>query len=130
MIIDFSSPWPFLIWYAITAGILYASYKTKKAWICLIPTAYFLIILAVSNALREQCLDIYMHRVFNFAGLAVSLSMFLIIDEVETRRKVISQVFKNRYKKDKLPSEEGVSFEENDVSYDEENEVEEKDVEE
>ena len=57
-------------------------------------------------------MDIAIHRFFNFLGLAASLSMFVVMDEVETRRKVISQVFKNRYKKDKMPSEDAKSFDE------------------
>ncbi len=105
MIIDFSNPWVFIVWYFITAGLLYASYKTKKSKICLIPVCYFLLILALSVANPEWIDDVLIHRVFNFLGLSVSLSMFVAMDEVETRRKVISQVFKNRYKKSKLPSD-------------------------
>jgi hypothetical protein len=101
MIIDLSNPWAFLGWYFITAGLLFAAYKTKKALFCLIPSIYFLVILAVSIANNSLLMDVVIHRIFNFTGLAVSLSMFLVIDEVETRRKVISQVFKNRYKKKK-----------------------------
>ncbi len=105
MIIDFSNPWAFLFWYIITAGLLFISYKTKKSKICLIPVAYFLIILGISVAQKKLIDDMFMHRCFNFFGLATSLSFFVVMDEVETRRKVISQVFKNRYKKDKLPSD-------------------------
>jgi hypothetical protein len=43
--------------------------------------------------------------VINFLGLEVSVSFFVVMDEVETRRKFISRVFKNKYKKDKLPSD-------------------------
>ena len=105
MIIDLSNPWVFIIWYYITAGLLFASYKTKKAKICLIPIIYFLIVLAVSIAKVDDISNIIIHRVFNFLGLAVSISFFVVMDEVETIRKVISQVFKNKYKKDKLPSD-------------------------
>ncbi len=101
MIIDFSIPWVLLIWYYITAGLLFASYKTKKAIFCLIPVVYFLVILALSIANNDLLKHVAIHRVFNFVGLGLALSMFLVIDEVETRRKVISQVFKNRYKKNK-----------------------------
>ena len=116
MIFDLSNPWAFLAWYFITAGLLFASYKTKKALFCLIPSIYFLVILALSIANNDSLMDVVIHRIFNFTGLAVSLSMFLVIDEVETRRKVISQVFKNRYKKNK-----GTDEEENDEIEDEDN---------
>ena len=105
MIIDFSNPWVFITWYFITVGLLYASYKTKKSKICLFPVVCYLIVLGLSVVNPTWINDMFIHRVFNFLGLAASLSMFVIMDEVETRRKVISQVFKNRYKKSKLPSD-------------------------
>ncbi len=105
MIIDLSNPWVFFVWYFITAGLLFASYKTKKAKICLIPVIYLLIMLAFSIAKVDDIYNIIIHRVIIFLGLAVSVSFFVVMDEVETRRKFISRVFKNKYKKDKLPSD-------------------------
>ena len=105
MIIDFSNPWVFLVWYAITVGLLFASYKTKKSLICLIPVIYFLIILGIT-ADGYMLEDIQIHRFFNFLGLAAGLSFYIVIDEIETRRKVINQVFKNRYKKNGKREEE------------------------
>ncbi len=121
MIIDFSNPWTFLIWYFITAGILFASYKTKKSKLCLIPISYFLLILALHAFNPQWMEDIVIHRVFNFLGLATALSFYVVMDEVETRRKFISQVFKNRYKKDKLPSDLE-DYEEDDDDSEEDNE--------
>lgn len=113
MIIDFSNPWVFLVWYIITVLILFSSYKLKKSWICLIAVAYFLLILGLSIYYNEALYDVTTHRVFNFLGLAFSICMFVVMDEVETRRKVISQVFKNRYKKNKLDdAEEEINEEE------------------
>ena len=106
MIIDFSNPWMFLVWYIITVLILFASYKLKKSWISLISVAYFLLILAISIRYNDSLLDVAVHRTFNFLGLAFSICMFVVMDEVETRRKVISQVFKNRYKRNKKNDEE------------------------
>ena len=99
MIIDFSNPWVFIVWYFVTLGLLFISYKTKKSKICLVPVFYFLLILGLHLVHPEWINDVVIHRVFNFLGLAASLSMYVVMDEVETRRKVISQVFKNRYKK-------------------------------
>jgi zinc transporter ZupT len=101
MISDFSNPWVFLVWYAITAILLFASYKSKKAIICLIPVIYFLITLAISVSKWYLLEDVLIHRIFNFLGLAAAISFYIVIDEIETRRKVINQVFKSRYKKSK-----------------------------
>ena len=108
MIIDFSNPWFFIAWYVITAGLLFASFKLKKAVISLITVIYFLIILGISAKYTELIDDLMIHRVFNFLGLAVGLCFYIVIDEIETRRKVISQVFKNRYKKNKDIVEEDI----------------------
>ncbi len=105
MYIDFSNPWVFLVWYFVTVGLLFISYKTKKSILCLIPVIYFLVILGVHVFKPELIEDVVIHRIFNFIGLAVSLSFFVVMDEVETRRKFISQVFKNRYKKHKISDE-------------------------
>ena len=114
MIIDFSNPWVFLFWYIITVGLLFAAYKLKKSKICLVPVCYFILILLIHSKNPDWFMDIYIHRFFNFLGLGASLAFFVAMDEVETRRLVISQVFKNRYKKDKLPSEARELLEESD----------------
>lgn len=96
MIVDFSNLLTFLIWYGITATFLMLAYIFKKSIFALIPVIYFLVILGVTANGYMQ--DILVHRIFNFAGLGLSLVMYIIIDDVETRRSIISQVFKNRYK--------------------------------
>jgi hypothetical protein len=105
MIIDFSNPWVFLVWYVITAGLLFLAYKTKKSLICLVPVVYFLIILAIT-ANSYYIEDMAIHRFFNFLGLTAGLCFYIVIDEIETRRKVINQVFKDRYKKNKKKEED------------------------
>ena len=122
MIIDFSNPWIFLLWYIITVGLLFAAYKLKKSKICLVPVIYFILILFLHAKNPEWFMDIGIHRFFNFGGLGAALSFFVVMDEVETRRKVISQVFKNRYKKSKLPSESGELLEESDDEVEESDE--------
>ncbi|MBR6252902.1 MAG: hypothetical protein IKR04_03585 [Clostridia bacterium] len=122
MIIDFSNPWIFLLWYIITVGLLFASFKLKKSKICLGPVCYFMLILLIHSKNPDWFMDIYIHRFFNFLGLGAALAFFVAMDEVETRRLVISQVFKNRYKKDKLPSETGELLEESDDEDEEEDE--------
>ena len=45
------------------------------------------------------------HDVFNFKGLVISINIYIFIDDIETRRKIISKVFKNRYKNSKAKDE-------------------------
>lgn len=102
MIIDFSNIFVFLLWYVITVILLYCAYKFKKSTFALIPTIYFLMILGVTTSVPNSLQSIVTHRIINFIGLGISLVMYIIIDDIEIRRKVISQVFKNRYKNSKL----------------------------
>ena len=69
MIIDFSNPWFFLLWYVITVGLLFAAYKLKKSKICLVPIIYFILILAIHAGNPDWFMDVGIHRFFNFVGL-------------------------------------------------------------
>lgn len=104
MIIDFSNILTFLIWYGITAVLLMLSHIFKKSILALIPVIYFLVILALTAGNPVFVQDILVHRIFNFTGFAISLVLYIVIDDIETRRKIISQVFKNRYKNSKTNS--------------------------
>lgn len=106
MIVDFSNLLTFLIWYGITVAFLMLGYIFKKSILALIPVIYFLIILGMSAFNRFAIQDLLVHQVFNFAGLGISLVLYIVIDDIETRRKIISQVFKNRYKNSKNKEDE------------------------
>ena len=100
-IIDFSNILTFLIWYGITAFFLMLAYIFKKSILAFIPVVYFLIILGLTSGTPEGIENLLVHRNFNFIGLGISLVLYILIDDIEIRRKVISQVFKNRYKNSK-----------------------------
>lgn len=101
MIIDFSNILTFLIWYGITAFFLMLAYIFKKSILAFIPVVYFLIILGFTSGNVQFIDNLTVHRNFNFIGLGLSLVLYIVIDDIEIRRKVISQVFKNRYKNGK-----------------------------
>lgn len=106
MIVDFSDLLTFLIWYGITVAFLMLSYIFKKSILSLIPVIYFLVILGMSAVNPSLIEDMVVHEVFNFTGLGISIILYIVIDDIETRRKIISQVFKNRYKNSKNKEEE------------------------
>ncbi len=105
MIIDFSNILTFLIWYGITVVFLMLANIFKKSILALIPVIYFLVILGITAGTPSYIQDILVHRTFNFIGLALSLVLYIVIDDIETRRRIISQVFKNRYKNSKKAEE-------------------------
>ena len=106
MIVDFSDLLTFLIWYGITVAFLMLGYIFKKSILALIPVIYFLVILGMAAANTSLIDDMLVHEVFNFTGLGISIVLYIVIDDIETRRKIISQVFKNRYKNSKTKDEE------------------------
>ena len=106
MIVDFSDLLTFLIWYGITVAFLMLGYIFKKSILALIPVIYFLVILGMAAANTSLIDDMLVHEVFNFTGLGISIILYIVIDDIETRRKIISQVFKNRYKNSKSKDEE------------------------
>lgn len=106
MIVDFSNILTFLVWYGITAIFLMLAYIFKKSILALIPVIYFITILGITANGIDLLQDVIVHRVFNFTGLALSLVLYIVIDDIEIRRKIISQVFKNRYKNSKKTEEE------------------------
>lgn len=117
MLVDFSDILTFLIWYGITAFFLMLAYIFKKSVLAFVPVVYFLVILGFSVGEADLIQNLLVHRVINFIGLGLSLVLYIVIDDIEMRRKVISQVFKNRYKNSKKEKIE--------VNQDDEAEVEE-----
>ena len=106
MIIDFSNILMFLLWYGITVVFLMLAYIFKKSILAFIPMIYFIVILGLTANDTALIENILVHRVFNFTGLGISVVLYIVIDDIETRRKIISQVFKNRYKNGKNTEEE------------------------
>ena len=97
MWIDFSVILTFLIWYGITAVLLMIAYIFKKSFFALVPVTYFLVILGITGFNSTGIQDMVVHRIFNFTGLGVSIVLYIVINDIETRRKIIGQMFKNRY---------------------------------
>ena len=101
MMIDFSNILTFLMWYGITAFFLMLAYIFKKSILAFVPVVYFLVILGLTADSSFTIENLLVHRNFNFIGLGLSIVLYIVIDDIEMRRKVISQVFKNRYKNSK-----------------------------
>lgn len=95
--VDFSNLLTFLIWYVITVAFLAPAFLYKKSALALVPVVYFTVILGITTQHENLLQDPFVHRNFALLGLGISLCLFLVINDIEIRRKVIMQVFKNRY---------------------------------
>lgn len=86
--------WAGIIFYFNIQGFI----KAKSIWNGVnLPISLILLIihLNIGNAMPNWSFNLICDLTF----LAISISLFLYINDIETRRKVISEVFENRYKK-------------------------------
>lgn len=73
----------------------------KKAWFVMTSVLFNLTMLLLHVLLRDALTKealMYNTRI-DFFCMAVNVSLFLVTDEIETRRELIKNVFENKYKK-------------------------------
>lgn len=98
-ILDFSSV-PVLVGWTILFVVLIICGLIKKnsyfSLVTLILSLAFLIIhFSLSFVYENSNLT---NMLFDFVSMIVSISIYLYIDDIESRREVISEVFENKYK--------------------------------
>lgn len=75
----------------------------KKAWFVMtgviVGLAMFILHVLIRDFISVETLKY--NTYIDFACLAINIPLLLIIDEIETRRGLIENVFENRYKKNK-----------------------------
>ena len=76
-------------------------YINKKSWFSFTAVIVNVGLLILHTLFREQMYsyDFLFNINFDLICLAVNISMLIIVDEIEIRRSIIKEVFKNRYKK-------------------------------
>ena len=74
-------------------------YIKNKAWYPMTSLFVFIASLIIHIIRRESLGDAFTYNTtLDFIGLGISITNLLIVDEIETRREVIKEVFENRYK--------------------------------
>lgn len=74
-------------------------YAKLRAWYPMVALIFFMASLIVHIIRRDILGDVFTFNAYiDLACIAVSITNFLITDEIETRREVIKVVFENRYK--------------------------------
>ena len=76
-------------------------YINKKSWFSFTAVIVNVGLLILHTLFREQMYsyDFLFNINVDVICLAVNISMLIIVDEIEIRRSIIKEVFKNRYKK-------------------------------
>ena len=78
----------------ITAVVHIIGFKKKKSIFSAIMLFVYTILLIIHISKWNSAFDV----IVDFIGMVVSITIYLIIDEIEIRRKKITQVFEDRYK--------------------------------
>lgn len=100
-IVDFSNIY-FLIGWVIAYLIINVFGIVKKHSICsLITLICSVIFLIIHTIYSEMFVNIKMNVLIDFISLGISIFMYLYVDDIEARRKVISEVFENKFKNKK-----------------------------
>lgn len=102
LVVDYTNTLVLLIvvMFFITMNII--GFVKKKAWFVMTSvlvniTMFVLHLVLLDEALSKEAL-MFNARV-DFVTLAINIPLLLIVDEIETRRALIKNVFENKYKK-------------------------------
>lgn len=93
--INFSDIRVLLIGALITAIVLTIGCIKKKSIFSSCMLAIFTILLIIHSIARNYIISMYVDLI----GIAICIAFYLVIDEIEIRRKKITQVFEDKYKK-------------------------------
>jgi hypothetical protein len=74
-------------------------YKTKRSIYPLITLLSYTTLIIIHYVTRNHYLNIWFNLKTDIIGIIISISAYLIIDEIEIRREKISEVFVNKYNK-------------------------------
>lgn len=88
----------FILWAGLILGFNIAGFLKRKSLLNGINLAISLILLMIHMSLRYVMPNWSFSFIWDIIFLIVSISLFLYVNDIETRRKVISEVFENRYK--------------------------------
>ena len=100
-VLDLSKVPILVLWIVIEYVLNVKGYVRKKSMYNLISLSLSLTLIFLHvafNKMPNVTLSSF-NIIIDFAFLIISISLYLYINDIETRRKVISEVFENRYKK-------------------------------
>lgn len=99
MIIDFSDLGIFCITCLISILMIICSIKIKKCFPAFMLLIAYMSVLLTTAYSEYEFYNRTLHFIVNYAGIIVSIVPYILVNDIETRRKFVTKVFKNRYKK-------------------------------
>ena len=88
----------FIIWAGAIIYLNIRGFMQKKSLFNGINLAICLFLIMIHMGLKEVLPNWSFNIICDMIFLAISISLYLYVNDIETRRKVISEVFENRYK--------------------------------
>lgn len=97
--INFSNMPILALWICVFLALNILGMCTKKSLFNLIPLILSVLFLVIHVWNKFLILEtIFQNLMVDFISMIVSISLYIYVDEIEARRKVISEVFENKYK--------------------------------
>lgn len=101
LVFEFSNLLVLSFWIFLVIALNFWGVLKKKSFLNLISLIVSITLLIIHIRYREFLeVSINQNVITDFVFLIVSISTYLYVDDIETRRKVISEVFENKYKKE------------------------------
>ncbi len=103
IVIDYTNKISLIVMILFLLGMGVTSFIKKKAWFVmtsvLVSIAMLVLHILAKDMLSREALK--MNAMIDFVSLMINIPLLLIIDEIETRRSVIKNVFEKKYEKKK-----------------------------
>lgn len=100
LVFEFSNLLVLFFWVCVIVALNFWGVLKKKSFLNLISLMFSVALLVLHIRYREFFSASYTQVLIpDFIFLIVSISTYLYVNDIETRRKVVSEVFENKYKK-------------------------------
>ncbi len=96
-LLDFSKTPILVLWIVVFFVMNVKGFYRKKSYFSLITLIISLLFLIIHVTALNGLVPRF-NIISDFVSIIVSISLYLYLDDIESRRKVISEVFENRYK--------------------------------
>lgn len=100
LVFEFSNLLILLFWIVFIVTLNFWGVLKKKSFLNFLSLIVSIILLVIHVIFKgDYFISCARNMIIDFIFLIVSISTYLYVNDIETRRKVISEVFENKYKK-------------------------------
>lgn len=89
----------FIVWVGLVVYLNIRGFLKKQSIFNAVNLAICLILIIIHMCFKDVLLNWSFSIICDMVLLSISIALYLYINDIETRRKVISEVFENKYNK-------------------------------